>query len=75
MAACFPRLFLMLFSSANIYCELSARQYGGITYITPPLCSLGCQVLGTKLARKIPPCTVQDSTVYLVRSHRDLWDW
>lgn len=49
----FSGLFLMLFSSANIYWKLSARQCGGISCIIPHLCFLGCKVLGKKHAYKI----------------------
>lgn len=40
-------------------------------YNTSSLLS-GCKVLCKKLACEIPPCILQDSTVYVILSHRDL---
>lgn len=69
----FPGYFYAFQFSKHLLLAKCKAVWGNQSYITPPLSSLGCQVLGTKLACKIPPCALRDTTVYLIWSHRDLW--
>lgn len=55
----FPGYFYAFQFSKHLLLAKCKAVWGNQSYITPPLSSLGCQVLGTKLACKIPPCTLR----------------